>query len=83
MQGYSTFFAKKFGHIKKKQYLCTRFCPLVYRYYTGFWFREARFDSSVDNKGCLRKAALCMEYTVLSNTKTKQNERICIGRYSP
>ena len=25
-------------------------CPLVYRYYTGFWFREARFDSSVDNK---------------------------------
>ena len=27
-------------------------CPLVYRYYTGFWFREARFDSSVDNKGC-------------------------------
>ena len=26
-------------------------CPLVYRYYTGFWFREARFDSSVDNKG--------------------------------
>ena len=27
-----------------------RDCPLVYRYYTGFWFREARFDSSVDNK---------------------------------
>ena len=101
MQGYGTFFAKKFGHIKKKQYLCTRFsemeadCPLVYRYYTGFWFREARFDSSVDNKAAVsslnrrsknktikRRSPRVMEYTVLSNTKTKNNERICISRYS-
>ncbi len=25
MRGKMHFFAKKFGHIKKKQYLCTRF----------------------------------------------------------
>ncbi len=33
-------------------------CPLVYRYYTGFWFREARFDSSVDNKQEAAKSSL-------------------------
>ena len=62
-------------------------CPLVYRYYTGFWFREARFDSSVDNKGslpqappykegCIVKKARVMEYTVLSNT----NMNYCANR---
>ena len=37
-------------------------CPLVYRYYTGFWFREARFDSSVDNKqGAAQSSLTCDE----------------------
>ena len=41
----SSTFARFFGRKAEM------WCPLVYRYYTGFWFREARFDSSVDNKG--------------------------------
>ena len=56
--------------------LFKKHCPLVYRYYTGFWFREARFDSSVDNQAAVaayffrKSGTSVMEYSVLSNTKT-------------
>ena len=50
-------------------------CPLVYRYYTGFWFREARFDSSVDNK----KAAVAAFVVKSQKSKEKGHLTTCDG----